>query len=395
VDCILAVDDDVGLTELLSEYLRDEQLQLDAVHDGETAVEKILQGSYALIILDIMLPRLGGFEVLRKIREHSQIPVIMLTARAALTDKVMGLETGADDYLPKPFQPPELVARVRSILRRTQNHPVARPEILVVADIELDAGRRLLRRGDELADLATAFNEMASRIEQLINAQKRLIADISHEFRSPLTRVNLALGLAVKKAEGSVAPLLSRIGLETERLGELIHQLLLLAQLDNEENPGPLADVDLSELVGEVVADTNFEAATQGKQVVLKFSDECSIFGSAFLIRSALENVIRNAIRYTAEATAIEVILRVEYDESTITIRDHGPGVPEDELTQIFEPFYRVSEARDSHSGGAGLGLAIAHRAVELHGGRISAFNRGTGGLEVKISLKSSAPRPR
>src|SRR3981081_3598836 len=148
MDRILAVDDDVGLTELLAEYLRPEGFTLEAVHDGKTGVEKILSGGYTLIILDIMLPNLGGFEVLRKIRQYSHVPVIMLTARVSPTDRVLGLEIGADDYLPKPFEPRELVARVRSILRRV--HPAGQPGFIAVGDLKLDAGNRRAFQGKTL-----------------------------------------------------------------------------------------------------------------------------------------------------------------------------------------------------------------------------------------------------
>ena len=117
---ILAVDDDTGLTELLAEYLQPEGFALEAVHDGESGVERILAGGYALVVLDIMLPGLGGLEVLRRVRRHSQVPIIMLTARRSTADRVIGLEIGADDYLSKPFDPRELVARVRSVLRRVR-----------------------------------------------------------------------------------------------------------------------------------------------------------------------------------------------------------------------------------------------------------------------------------
>jgi DNA-binding response OmpR family regulator len=140
MDRILVVDDDVGLTDLLAEYLRPEGYALEAVHDGKTAVEKILSDGYTLIILDIMLPKLAGFDVLRTIRQSSHVPVIMLTARDSPTDRILGLEIGADDYLPKPFEPRELVARVRSILRRV--HPLAVPGFIVVGDLTLDAGNR-------------------------------------------------------------------------------------------------------------------------------------------------------------------------------------------------------------------------------------------------------------
>jgi two-component system response regulator CpxR len=148
VDRILVVDDDVGLTELLAEYVREEQIELDAVHDGPHGVERVRQGNYDLVILDIMLPKLNGFGALRQIRAYSKVPIIMLTARGGLTDKILGLETGADDYLPKPFHPPELVARVRSILRRTRHQLGLRAAVLTLGDVRLDPARRTVHIND-------------------------------------------------------------------------------------------------------------------------------------------------------------------------------------------------------------------------------------------------------
>jgi DNA-binding response OmpR family regulator len=154
---ILAVDDDAGLTELLAEYLQPEGFALDAAHDGESGVARILAGGYALIVLDIMLPGIGGLEVLRRVRRESQVPVIMLTARRAMSARVLGLEIGADDYLAKPFDPRELLARVRSVLRRAR--PGGRAEasqFLTVADLVLDAGKREVRRRGAALDLTSA-----------------------------------------------------------------------------------------------------------------------------------------------------------------------------------------------------------------------------------------------
>ncbi len=154
---ILAVDDDVGLTELLAEYLQPEGFALEAVHDGETGVERILSGGYAIVVLDVMLPGIGGLEVLRRVRRQSQVPVIMLTARQATADRVLGLEVGADDYLPKPFDPRELVARVRTVLRRVRPAAQRLPgDFLAVDDLTLDVGRREVRRHNDPLDLTSA-----------------------------------------------------------------------------------------------------------------------------------------------------------------------------------------------------------------------------------------------
>jgi two-component system response regulator CpxR len=157
MDRILTVDDDVGLTELLAEYLEPEGFVLEAVHDGESGVARILGGGYALVVLDLMLPGIGGFEVLRRVRQESRVPIILLTARQATMDRILGLEIGADDYLPKPFDPRELVARVRSVLRRVKSSETGvGGEFLNVGDVSLDTGKREARLAGERLDLTTA-----------------------------------------------------------------------------------------------------------------------------------------------------------------------------------------------------------------------------------------------
>ena len=182
---ILAVDDDTGLTELLAEYLQPEGFTLDAVHDGEAGVERILAGGYAIVVLDVMLPGIGGLEVLRRVRKQSQVPVIMLTARRATADRVLGLEVGADDYLPKPFDPRELVARVRTVLRRVRpGGPAAPGEFLTVGDLVLDAGKREVHRGGAAVDLTSAEFDLLRAL--LASAGKAVSRD--DLFRTVLER---------------------------------------------------------------------------------------------------------------------------------------------------------------------------------------------------------------
>ncbi len=155
---LLMVDDDVELVELVGEYLRREGFEVDTVHDGESGVSKTLAGSYDMIILDVMLPGIGGFEVLRRIRTTSAVPVVMLTARGDELDRVLGLETGADDYLAKPFSSRELVARIRAVLRRGETKAAnsAASAVLKVGNVELEAAARAVRKGGQLVELTAA-----------------------------------------------------------------------------------------------------------------------------------------------------------------------------------------------------------------------------------------------
>ncbi|MBP6823411.1 MAG: response regulator transcription factor [Acidobacteria bacterium] len=157
MDHLLMIDDDLELSELLTEFLSAEGFSIETAHDGETGAKKAVEGSYALIVLDVMLPVFNGFEVLRRIRAVNRTPVLMLTARGDDVDRIVGLELGADDYLPKPFNPRELVARIRAILRRTNSAsmPTTQPERLTVADVVLDFGTRTVRRNGELIDLTS------------------------------------------------------------------------------------------------------------------------------------------------------------------------------------------------------------------------------------------------
>lgn len=248
-------------------------------------------------------------------------------------------------------------------------------------------------RRDELADLGREFDHMAERISILIDSQKRLLADISHELRSPLARLTVALELARKNSPPSASAPLNRIEQESERLNELVGQLLAITRLESGAERVPAETVMLEDLVYQVVDDANFEAKPVRKEVKILQLDKCRINGSAELVRSAVENVIRNAVRYTPEGTAVEVSLDWKLDTAMLTVHDHGPGVPETDLKRIFEPFYRVSEARDRASGGAGLGLSIADRTVKLHGGTIEAVNAGDG-LLVTIRLPLAPGHP-
>jgi two-component system sensor histidine kinase CpxA len=248
---------------------------------------------------------------------------------------------------------------------------------------------RVLDRKDEIGSLARDFNQMASRIEGLMRAQQRLIADVSHELRSPITRLSLALGLLRRRSEPDSRTSVARMEREVERLNALISQLLTLSRLECSDQPPPMESFDLGALVREVAADAAFEATSVDRGVELVECAECSARGARDLLRSAVENVVRNAIKYTNPNTQVSIRLLRPSGSATaiIVVEDEGPGVPAEALSHLFEPFYRVDEARDRGSGGAGLGLAIAQQIVALHGGSVNAANREQGGLAVRITL--------
>ncbi len=261
-------------------------------------------------------------------------------------------------------------------------------------DLAARVGPTVAKRSDAIGDLGREFDLMASRIESLITAQRRLLQDVSHELRSPLARLNVALGIASRKAGTDARDALSRIEHEAEQLNELIGQLLTLSRLESSHLDMERREIDLSTVVDGVAADADFEAEERGCKVRLIRRESCLVRGVEPLLRSAIENVLRNAIAYTARGTDVEVEVsrRVEPGgpHAVVSVRDHGPGVPEEHMSSIFDPFHRVEDARDRDRGGAGLGLAIAARAARVHGGRITASNAPEGGLIVELCIPAA-----
>ncbi len=263
---------------------------------------------------------------------------------------------------------------------------------LAAGDLTARSGAPVSKRRDEIAGLMRDFDAMAERLEMLVKAQSRLLNDISHELRSPLARLNVALGLARQRAGVESTDMLDRIELEASRLNELIGRILTLARLEDGEQRVPQTPVPLGELVANVAEDAEFEAQERCCHVHTVIPEgDWGVRGNDSLLHSAVENVVRNAIRYTAEGSSVEITLAGEQrsggPEAVLRVSDSGPGVPEGALAKLFEPFYRLDDARGRLTGGVGLGLAITERAVRFHGGKVSAFNRVEGGLMVEIRL--------
>lgn len=256
-------------------------------------------------------------------------------------------------------------------------------------DLDARVGRLRFGRSSEITSLATEFDAMAERIKALVESHRRLVRDVSHELRSPLARQRVALELARGGDALQVNAALDRIECESDRLESMLAQALELSRLETAS--GSAHDtVALDGLLEDVITNADYEGAPRGRKVVLAECERLILTGSHATLYSALENVIRNALAYTADGSTVSVGLTSDparADRAVITVRDHGPGVPEADLLRIFEPFYRTDHARTRASGGTGLGLAIARRAIERHGGTIIARNFATGGLEVVIRL--------
>jgi signal transduction histidine kinase len=276
---------------------------------------------------------------------------------------------------------------------RTATHKLAAGDLSARAEMANEC------RKDEVAELVNDFNRMAERLQTLMSAQGRLISDISHELRSPLARLSIASGILRQRSGSQPNPTLDRVERETERLNKLIEQVLTISTLESGSVEVEKSTLDLCEIAREVSEDASFEAQNCDCRVSVDIDGPCFVHGNRSLLRSAIENVVRNALRYSPRGSSIELTMRpLEGGETRLAmleIRDHGPGLPDSELDNIFRPFYRVTDDRDRLTGGAGLGLAICERAIRLHGGSIRAFNAGGGGLVIEISVPLADSEPR
>ncbi len=277
------------------------------------------------------------------------------------------------------------------LLARSVTRPVGR---LSAAARAIGAGRLEVRvaegmgaRRDEIGLLAREFDAMAERLRMLLAGRERLLRDVSHELRSPLARLQVALGLA-RQPGADLTLQLERIEREAGRLETLIAQVLRLSRLDAAVEQGRHEAVDLGELVRSVAHDAQFEADAAGTMVRVDGpAGPVQVQGDPELLRSAIENVVRNAVRYTDPARGVAIHCAVDGPRACVIVRDHGPGVPEADLERIFEPFYRVADDRTRASGGDGIGLAITARVLRSHEGSARARNLEQGGLEVVLEL--------
>ena len=244
-------------------------------------------------------------------------------------------------------------------------------------------------RNDEIAELAADFDQMSTELKNQFKQREDLLRDISHELRSPLARMRIASELIKSRLNNNNLSEINRIELEISRLDELIGEIIDFSKLKNTNQNLSLSQFDLSELLQLIISDANFEGKTGNKKIEFHPADlnNIEINANKTLISRAIENVIRNALKYTTDNTNVIVTIRQENRSAIITIHDQGPGIPENQLDMIFEPFFRVSESRRRESGGTGLGLAISKRAIELHNGEIHAINDHQCGLVITIQL--------
>jgi signal transduction histidine kinase len=247
--------------------------------------------------------------------------------------------------------------------------------------------RAQLSRRDEIGALAGSFDRMADRIETLLTAERRLLQDVSHELRSPLARLSFAAELV--KTAPDLDEAVGRLRKEISRLSDLVGALLQMTRAEGDPASGERKEFALDRLIADLVDDCSVEAAAHHCEIQFRSPGSVSMLGDPELTRRAIENVLRNAIQYSPESAPIDVELEAKSGTARIAVRDRGAGVPEDQLTRIFQPFFRVDGSRNGATGGVGLGLAIASRAVSLHHGRIEAKNENPG-LLVTLELPTA-----
>ncbi len=259
------------------------------------------------------------------------------------------------------------------------------------ARVKASSSQSRLFAGDEVAALMHDFNHMAERLESLVDAQKLLLRDVSHELRSPLARLSVALELAREDAGPEMTTHLDRIERETEKLNLLIGQLLTLSSMEALERQQNFQPLSLNQMIERMIPDAQFEAQQRQCSVLFRADVECKVRGNEDLLYRAIENVVRNAIRYTEGGTEVEVHLSAAKANGgqsvAVTVSDRGPGIPPDQLKSVFHPFRRVDSARSPDTGGFGVGLAIADRAIRLHNGEVDASAREGGGAVIRMTL--------
>lgn len=276
------------------------------------------------------------------------------------------------------------------VLTRSVTRPVTLLQSAVrsvtAGDLDTRVGNELAGRSDELGVLARDFDQMAERLRVLLKSKEVLLRDISHELRTPLARLRLALGLA-RRQGADLEREHDRIEREAERLDELIGEVLHLSRLTTAQPMLSHAKFDFAQLVADIVEDARLEATAQGKDIVWRSQGPTQIDADEELLRRGVENVLRNAVRFTPSGSNVELHLQRTPEQVMLTVRDHGPGVPETDLPRLFEPFYRVAQARERDSGGYGLGLAITAQVFALHAGAAVARNAPGGGLVVTLTV--------
>ena len=264
---------------------------------------------------------------------------------------------------------------------RDATHELAR------GNLDIRAGDNLGNRQDEIADLVRDFDIMAGELRNQIQSERNLLSGVSHELRSPIARMRLALTIARHADEPERGEMIDRLEQDTVQLDSMLERILTVARMESGQLQPRFELISLNDLIDNVLHDANFEAVATGATIHYHGNGEIKVTGDAGMLHSAIENLVRNALFYSGRDGRIEVTLAKANDSAVITVRDNGPGVPEAALPLLFKPFYRVDDSRGTTTGGMGLGLAIVRNALTAHGGTAVAATSSPHGLEVELRL--------
>jgi two-component system OmpR family sensor kinase len=342
--------------------------------------------------LDLVSARGGLGELQRLTSADGSVFTVFIPATAVRT----ALGKSAEEP-PAPFWFPILVtALISTLFGGLMAWYVSKPirtlqwalQRLAAGQLDTRVQAQMGRRRDELAELGADFDRMAQRMQVLVGAQQRLLHDVSHELRSPLARMQAAIGLARQQPERTLA-MQERVERESMRLDGLVGELLTLARLEADVAQAPRERIDVVDLLAEVCDDARFEARAAHRDLVFTTHGGFVADVNGELLYRAFENVVRNAVKFTHEGTVVSVLAEASATGLVITVSDQGPGVPQEAHLRMFEPFQRIG---DAGVDGFGLGLTIAKRAIETHGGRIEAQAASGGGLAIRITLGHPHP---
>jgi len=370
--------------------VRDQRLALYKA--GALVLGEPIEGAAELVKLTLASPDRNAFEISDMERSATLLardPSIVVVAEAPVRSRWMFFIV--PDTLPYRLLAIVLVTGlVAVLLARYLAEPIARlrraTQQMAAGDLSVRVAGQLASADQQTQALGRDLDAMAERIQALLDSERQLRRDISHELRSPLTRLNIALELIRRRTPDDLAPAFDRIERDTARLDAMIGELLTLNRLEA-EGIARAEPIELGALAKSIVDDAAIEAERQGSRLTLRAPEACSLQGNRELLRRAIENVVRNAIRFTPAGEAVEVELAREQGRALLHVRDHGPGVPASSLDKIWKPFYRVEGDRARNTGGTGLGLAITEQAIALHGGKSRAENHPDGGLLLTLEL--------
>ena len=383
-----------AIADMLASYNESSQYQLYLVDDAYRILGKPQPPSRILVMLAEMM-EYDGMRVGQWRNETWLGPIPIVFSNSTFRLFIRGVPSLPPANLPfwlesewvQLFFALTVSGTVSLLLTWSLVRPIEKLRLTVRAlargTLNARAGSSVSRRTDEIGDLGRDFDEMAGRIEDLVSAQQRLLSNVSHELRSPLTRLQVALGIVRQKAPEDLERALGRIERESDRLENMIAQILKLSRFENDMHHVDWQALQLDEVVRQVVDDARFEAVPHKIQIALNVDAPVRMTGDAQLLHSTVDNVLRNALRFTPDNGEIQVAMSTEQERVVISICDQGPGVPEDKLERLFDPFYRL----DQSNSGAGLGLNIALQAVQMHEGRIYAQNVTPNGLQVTIEI--------